>query len=577
MFMNKKGVSAVVATVLIVMITIAAAGLLWGIVAPVLKSEITERESCVNAQISLSVDEGSKYTCTTSVNGTAVRVSRGSDDEEWNAIQIIYTDSNGNSQTIDYANPPTANSEKVYRNNETINIVSFSAVPILNADGNDLICSKIIEIAPIKNCTVEVSTTISSSGTSPLYNGSNGGGSEESCESYLVQEGAFVLCTCEDLQNMSANLAANYMLGKDINCLGFDYGDGKGFMPVGMSPGFFSGSLDGKDHKIISLHINRSNDAYHLGLFGWAKSAEISDIDLIDLNVSSYNVLPENYIGASLGGLVGYSDNSVISNIFSSGILTGDIRTVGVGSIVGHSSYSNLSNLHSTTNVVGRRRVGGIIGVATNSIVDNSYSTGSVSSVESSYYESNLGGLVGYSYLSKISKSYSTGSVTGTQNNVGGIVGYFWLSNISDSYSLGNLSGDWSVGGLVGNSYSSCSIDNSYSIGKVEGSTFAGGLAGSSSNLKINNSYSIGKIFGSNAGGLAGGHWDLSTIGNSYWYNQGGDDATRCYNDGYGGGDIGCMTEADKEAFHSSSNSPMASWDFVNTWQENDGNFPTLR
>jgi hypothetical protein len=65
------------------------------------------------------------------------------------------------------------------------------------------------------------------------------------------------ITTCAELQNIRNNLAGDYYLANDIDCSGFDYGDGKGFMPIGTEGTKFTGTFDGKGHKITHLYINR--------------------------------------------------------------------------------------------------------------------------------------------------------------------------------------------------------------------------------------------------------------------------------------------------------------------------------
>jgi hypothetical protein len=171
--MNKSGVSAVVATVLIVMITVAAVGLLWAIVAPFLKTNVADRTACVEAEMSIGLDQNSKYTCS-STEGTAVRVSRGSDENNWEAVQIIYTYVTGDSETVNYANPPNKNSEKVYRNNRTANVVKISVAPIVSGDADALFCSKTWELSSVRNCSSEVEASIDE--VSETWDGDEGSG-----------------------------------------------------------------------------------------------------------------------------------------------------------------------------------------------------------------------------------------------------------------------------------------------------------------------------------------------------------------------------------------------------------------
>ncbi len=167
--MNKDGVSAVVATVLIVMITVAAVGLLWAIVSPFLKSNIADKTACVEAEMSITLDSASKYTCVSEENGTAVRVSRGNDDNVWKSVQVVYTDSFGNSDKVSYAYPPEKNSDTVYRNINMTDVVRISVLPILEGDGDGLVCSKTVELASVRNCSGEVEASIGK--TSSFYCG----------------------------------------------------------------------------------------------------------------------------------------------------------------------------------------------------------------------------------------------------------------------------------------------------------------------------------------------------------------------------------------------------------------------
>jgi len=67
--LNKKAVSAVVATVLIIMITVAAVGIIWAAIIPMVRDSLTKGTVCNDAlsDISLVVDGG--YTC---INNTAL-------------------------------------------------------------------------------------------------------------------------------------------------------------------------------------------------------------------------------------------------------------------------------------------------------------------------------------------------------------------------------------------------------------------------------------------------------------------------------------------------------------------------
>ena len=93
------------------------------------------------------------------------------------------------------------------------------------------------------------------------------------------------ITNCTELQNICNDLSGNYYLANDINCSGFDYGDGKGFMPIGTSSSKFTGTFDGQGYKITHLHINQTSTD-DVGLFGYAGSgSEIKDVSLEEVNV----------------------------------------------------------------------------------------------------------------------------------------------------------------------------------------------------------------------------------------------------------------------------------------------------
>jgi hypothetical protein len=142
-----------------------------------------------------------------------------------------------------------------------------------------------------------------------------------------------------------------------------------------------------------------------------------------------------------VGGLVGYSYDSALSSVYSTGAVSGDDS---VGGLVGWSEDSAINNTYSTSTVTGDITVGGLVGWSSSgSTISNSYSTGAVLGVI------DVGGLVGFCDNSTLSHAYRTGAVTGTEY-VGGLVGYSFDSVFSSVYSIGAVSGDTDVGGLVG-------------------------------------------------------------------------------------------------------------------------------
>jgi flagellin-like protein len=67
--MKKRAVSEIVATVLIIVIVVAAVGILWATVYPMIKNNMDQGTACFNAQKSVLILEN-QYTCVNSTVGT---------------------------------------------------------------------------------------------------------------------------------------------------------------------------------------------------------------------------------------------------------------------------------------------------------------------------------------------------------------------------------------------------------------------------------------------------------------------------------------------------------------------------
>ena len=98
---NKKAVSALIATVLIIGITIAAFGLIYTFIIPLIREGISTSQSCADAQISVVKEKG--YTCFRDASVLPnprtldVQVSRGpKNTTSMSGVQIIYSEA-GNS------------------------------------------------------------------------------------------------------------------------------------------------------------------------------------------------------------------------------------------------------------------------------------------------------------------------------------------------------------------------------------------------------------------------------------------------------------------------------------------------
>jgi flagellin-like protein len=90
--MDKRGVSEIVATVLIIVIVVAAVGLLWAFLSPLMKENLSSVDC---SMIDISIPSNLEYTCYEPSKLMMVQVSKGSSDLEIGAIKF-YVLSGGN-------------------------------------------------------------------------------------------------------------------------------------------------------------------------------------------------------------------------------------------------------------------------------------------------------------------------------------------------------------------------------------------------------------------------------------------------------------------------------------------------
>ena len=286
----------------------------------------------------------------------------------------------------------------------------------------------------------------------------------------LISQGYVPIATAEELQHIANNSSTPRTFGQGTNFV--DQYEGKldskfiqvkdidlisisNFHPIGDKSIEFTGIYDGGNFKINNLSIDGQKvdgqNSSYLGLFGYVSSVRETP-SLKNINIINSNIIRGNFY---TGILVGKND-SIIENSYSNGSVTGMARTGGlVGDNLGTIRYSN-----SNTVVSGSDATGGLVGWNDGGLVERSYAVGNVSG---DYQQT--GGLIGYNLNGGISKdSYSTGNVStkSTGRTIGGLVGQNSSSYIENSYSTGLVSGTTTLaGGLTGSTYQG-NILNSY-------------------------------------------------------------------------------------------------------------------
>jgi len=207
-----------------------------------------------------------------------------------------------------------------------------------------------------------------------------------------------------------------------------------GWSPIGTKTTPFIGQLDGQNHYIGNLYINRPAQVI-VGFIGYSNNINsiISNITISNCHIRGNN---------SVGALVGSSYYLIIFNSSSSG----SINCIGgnSGGLVGYPIFGSITNSNSSVNITGDNTIGGLVGGNICTILCNSYSTGDVKGNKT------VGGLSGENHYTTIQNCFASGSISGI-SSVGGLVGYNNSAVINNSYSTGRVLGKALIGGLVGN------------------------------------------------------------------------------------------------------------------------------
>jgi hypothetical protein len=181
-------------------------------------------------------------------------------------------------------------------------------------------------------------------------------------------------------------------------------GDGTyGWSPIGNAELAFSGNYNGNFHTIKNLKrwVPRLD---YLGFFGRIDAGAV----ISNLGLTNVNFYGTNYVG----GLVGYSNNSTVTNCYVTGSVNGDNNYV--GGLVGYIYSGTITNAYSTANVNGTNYVGGLLGDVASGTVTNAYSLGTVGGV----YK--VGGLVGRNSTGTFNNCFWDTQFSGQSSSEGG-------------------------------------------------------------------------------------------------------------------------------------------------------------
>ncbi|MFB9278680.1 GLUG motif-containing protein [Cohnella cellulosilytica] len=328
----------------------------------------------------------------------------------------------------------------------------------------------------------------------------------------------FQIATAEQLDEIRNYSSSHFVLNEDIDLS--TSSASSDWVPI---PDF-TGSLDGRGHRITNLYIQSTgNDVGLFAKVGTALSngivhnlevhaSQVQGIDNVGIlagtnfgSIENVSVTGAVYGQKSTGGLIGFN-NQIVNRqhrVFNSHADVYVSGLMNVGGLIGDSSRSDIINSSASGVVTGQGdHIGGLIGQNGSSLTLGSHATSQVQGVNK------VGGLVGRSFTSDYSDSSAAGQVQG-EDNVGGLIGIIEGTDprtISQSSATGDVNGNKYVGGLIGYSLNSAITDSSAS-GDVTGQgDYVGGLIGNFSKSNISDSIATGSVAGEGdyVGGLIG-------------------------------------------------------------------------
>lgn len=265
-----------------------------------------------------------------------------------------------------------------------------------------------------------------------FYNINNGTVSFYGTEpEYIINGDKYTLIkSINDLQNLNFKTNRYYALAHDIDASSTaSWNNGQGFIPLhqyseNTRPEYIYGTLNGGNHIIKNLVINKPDNDY-IGLFSCITGeAKISNLGLVDANIIGRNFV---------GGIVGASLDNAWLVIYEAGVSGTIYGAKNVGGVIGRmGNYDDISYSYSQTTVRGTENIGGFVGAMSAGSILSSFSEGEV------YGDRNVGGFAGLATGALIN-SYSRTNIHGNPENTGGFAGYAENANFYNCYSTGSL------------------------------------------------------------------------------------------------------------------------------------------
>jgi hypothetical protein len=262
---------------------------------------------------------------------------------------------------------------------------------------------------------------------------------DASATSFTITSAMQLAGLAQIVNDTNENIAADSFSGKTItlganivlnNTSGWDsWSDSNApthaWTPIGSDGHPFRGKFDGGGHTVAGIYIYNTSASYQ-GLFGNLSSGTLQDVGVIKSYI---------YAAQYIGGVVGYSTSSTVSNCYNTGTVSGS------------------------------KNVGGVAGSVASGTVSNCYNTGTISG----------GGMAG--------------------DMAGGVAGYVG-GTVYNCYNAGKVTGSL-TGSLIGENDSSSTVTNCYWLSPASG--FGPGASGGNDSCSFSGSGTVWMLSDTNA------------------------------------------------------------------------------
>ncbi len=263
---------------------------------------------------------------------------------------------------------------------------------------------------------------------------------------YQISNGAELAWFAQSVNSGNGGISA--VLTKDIDLAGYNW------TPIGTNKANFSGSFDGQGHTVDNLYINykaNTTSTPYQGFFGYVYGTGAKHAVIKDLTVRGNIIMggSKSVNTANSGGVIGQAYYADLTNIHAEVNITLKQSTGywdQIGGVVGYVNNSTVTNCSNSGEIRVNRYGAGIAGGSSNTTITGCFNNGTVFCPGSG-----TAGIVANLSSGTVSNCYNSGRIGSTGTNVGGIVGYCNNATVTDCINIGIVECKQVYGSMIGN------------------------------------------------------------------------------------------------------------------------------